>query len=124
MTNDVTLIEPGRTQYTLCLNDDGGIVDDLLVWQWDEEFYWVLPNASTHAAIMEGSPRTFPAVEIEDLRPATAMVAVQGPAAPAALEEAIGILPKRFRDLSGVPGSCAGPSGRDRLHRANGAGSS
>ncbi|MEX0667536.1 MAG: glycine cleavage system aminomethyltransferase GcvT [Acidimicrobiia bacterium] len=97
LTNDVTLIEPGRTQYTLCLNEDGGIVDDLLIWQWDDEFYWVLPNASTHTAMMERFTEAFPRIEIEDLRKATAMVAIQGPEAPAALEAAIGVLPKRFR---------------------------
>ncbi len=97
LTNDVSLIEPGRTQYTLCLNEDGGIVDDLLVWQWDQEWYWVLPNASTHHDIMARFARGFPMVEIEDLRPATAMVAVQGPEAPRALEEIVGISPKRFR---------------------------
>ena len=32
------------------------------------------------------------------------MVAVQGPAAPAALEEAVGILPKRFRTYRGLWG--------------------
>ena len=97
LTNDVRLLEPGRTQYTLCLNSDGGIVDDLLVWQWDEESYWVLPNASTHEAMMKRFATDFPGVGIEDVRAQTAMVAVQGPAAPAALERALGILPKRFR---------------------------
>ena len=97
LTNDVTLIEPGRTQYTLCLNEDGGIFDDLLVWAWDEEFYWVLPNASTHVAIMERFGSAFPSVSMEDLRPVTAMVAVQGPDAPDALEEVLGVKPKRFR---------------------------
>jgi len=105
LTNDVTLIEPGRTQYTLCLNDDGGVVDDLLIWQWEEEFYWVLPNASTHTAMMERFATAFPTVEIEDLRTTTAMVAVQGPEAPAALEQAIGILPKRFRTYRVPSGS-------------------
>ena len=97
LTNDVTLIEPGRTQYTLCLNDEGGIVDDLLLWQWDDEFYWVLPNASTHVQMMESFTAAFPKVEMEDLRAQTAMVAVQGPDAPGALEAAIGVSPKRFR---------------------------
>jgi glycine cleavage system T protein (aminomethyltransferase) len=100
LTNDVRLIEPGRSQYTLCLNDDGGIFDDLLIWQWDEEFYWVLPNASTHDSMMERFTTSFPEVAIEDLRPATAMVAVQGPAAPDALQQVIGVLPKRFRTYS------------------------
>ena len=105
LTNDVTLIEPGRTQYTLCLNNDGGIVDDLLIWQWDDEFYWVLPNASTHSSMMERFATAFPTVEIEDLRISTAMVAVQGPEAPAALEQAIGTLPKRFRTYRVPSGS-------------------
>ena len=105
LTNDVTLTGPGRTQYTLCLEDDGGIVDDLLIWQWDDEFYWVLPNASTHNSMMERFARAFPAVEIEDLRRATAMVAVQGPEAPAALEAALGVLPKRFRTYTAPSGS-------------------
>ena len=105
LTNDVNLIEPGRTQYTLCLNDKGGIVDDLLVWQWGPEFYWVLPNAATHSTMMERFASAFPAIEIEDLRPTTAMVAVQGPRAPAALEEVIGIEPKRFRTYEASSGS-------------------
>ena len=97
LSNEITLIEPGQTQYSLCLNDDGGIVDDLLVWQWGEDFYWVLPNATTHSQIMERFAAAFPAIKMEDLRPATAMVAVQGPVALAALEEAVGISPARFR---------------------------
>ena len=107
LSNDITLIEPGHTQYTLYLNDDGGIVDDLLVWQWDEDFYWVLPNAATHSRIMERFGEAFPAIQMEDLRPATAMVAVQGPAAPAALEEALGISPRRFRAYISSLGSSA-----------------
>jgi aminomethyltransferase len=105
LSNDITLIEPGRTQYTLCLNDDAGIVDDLLVWQWDEDSYWVLPNAATHHQIMDRFGSAFPAIEMEDLRPATAMVAVQGPAAPVALEESVGIAPKRFRTYRSTLGS-------------------
>jgi aminomethyltransferase len=105
LTNDVSLIEPGRTQYTLCLNEDGGIVDDLLIWQWDEDSYWILPNASTHSAMMDRFAEAFPSVELEDLRGGTAMVAVQGPDAPAALEEALGVLPKRFRTYRASSGS-------------------
>lgn len=105
LTNDVSLIELGRTQYTLCLNEDGGIVDDLLIWRWDEEFYWVLPNASTHVEIMGRFAEAFPTVEMEDLRSATAMVAVQGPDAPGALEQVVGISPKRFHTYQATSGS-------------------
>ena len=97
LSNDVDLMEPGQSQYTLFLNEAGGIVDDLLVWQWDDEFYWVLPNAATHTHIMEAFASGFPNTEIADLRTDTAMIAVQGPEAPAVLEATVGISPKRFR---------------------------
>jgi len=54
---------------------------------------------------MERFGAAFPAIEMEDLRPATAMVAVQGPAAPAALEEAVGISTRRFRAYRSSLGS-------------------
>jgi aminomethyltransferase len=97
LSNDVALIEPGRTQYALLLNQAGGIEDDLLVWQWDEEHYWVLPNASTHDQVMARFAAFAPQVHIEDLRATTAMVAVQGPAAPGLIEDILAIAPKRFR---------------------------
>src|ERR1043166_7119437 len=35
LTNDLDRIGPGRAQYTLLTNEDGGIVDDLIVYQLD-----------------------------------------------------------------------------------------
>ena len=35
-TNDVRLLYPGRVQYTCLPNGKGGIVDDLLIYQYDE----------------------------------------------------------------------------------------
>ena len=35
LSNDITGIAPGQTQYTLMLDDNGGIVDDLVVWWWE-----------------------------------------------------------------------------------------
>jgi aminomethyltransferase len=95
--NDVERIEPGRTQYTMMLNDRGGVVDDLIVWRWGAESYWVLPNAGNHQRVMEAFRNTHPQVELEDLRPATVALAVQGPDAPGALERVVGTTPKRFR---------------------------
>jgi aminomethyltransferase len=105
LANDVDLIGPGRTQYTLLLNEAGGIEDDLLIWQWDDERYWVLPNASTHDQVMARFMDFAPGVRIEDLRATTAMVAVQGPAAPGIIEAVLGIAPKRFRTYHAVHGS-------------------
>lgn len=96
LCNDVSLIVPGRTQYTMLLNDDGGIVDDLIVWWLDEERFWVLPNAANHHRVME----RFAAqggCAVADLRPETVMIAVQGPEAPQILTEVLGVAPTRHR---------------------------
>jgi aminomethyltransferase len=97
LSNDIDLIEPGRTQYSLLLNDAGGIEDDLLIWWWEEDLFWVLPNASTHQMVFDRFRATSPGSTSEDLRERTVMVAVQGPEAPAILETLLGVSPKRFR---------------------------
>ena len=38
-SNDVALLEPGKIQYSCFPNDKGGIVDDLLVYKYDDEKY-------------------------------------------------------------------------------------
>ena len=96
LSNDVDLIAPGRTQYTLLLNDGGGIEDDLLVWRWEEDRFWVLPNASTQQMVFDRFRATSPDTRSEDLRVRTVMLAVQGPEAPGLLEKLVGVSPRRF----------------------------
>jgi aminomethyltransferase len=43
-----------------------------------------------------------PGCEVEDLRPETVLIAVQGPEAPSILERLLGVAPKRFRTATGV----------------------
>lgn len=45
-TNDLARIEPGRTQYTHLLDDDGSVVDDIIVWWVASDSFAVMPNAS------------------------------------------------------------------------------
>ncbi|HJQ94896.1 MAG TPA: glycine cleavage system aminomethyltransferase GcvT, partial [Acidimicrobiia bacterium] len=97
LSNDIDQIEPGRTQYSLLLNDAGGIEDDLLIWWWEEDTFWVLPNASTHHMVFDRFRATSPDTTSADLRERTVMLAVQGPDALALLETLLGVSPKRFR---------------------------
>ena len=46
LSNDVDKLTPGVAQYTLVTNDDGGIVDDVIVYRLDEHRYLVVANAS------------------------------------------------------------------------------
>jgi aminomethyltransferase len=109
LCNDASLFAPGRTHYSMLLNDRGGAVDDLVVWRWEEEDYWVMPNAGNHRRVMEAFRTAAPEVGLTDLRPTTAMLAVQGPQAPTVLEAVLGASPARFRTLrvsrSGVQGA-------------------
>lgn len=96
LSNDIERVEPGRCQYTTMLNSDGGIVDDLIVWWVEPGRFRVLPNAANHVRVMaEFSAR--PDTEVTDVQESTALVAVQGPDAPALLEEILGVAPRRFR---------------------------
>lgn len=100
--NDVGKIEPGRTQYTMALNDAGGVIDDLIVWRWAEESYWVLPNAANYDRVVARfAAEAGPEIELEPLSERTVMLAVQGPAAPALLEAVLGWAPRRFRTAEG-----------------------
>lgn len=46
LTNDVASIEPGRAQYNLLLNDEGGVEEDLLLYRLAEDRFFAVPNAS------------------------------------------------------------------------------
>lgn len=96
--NDIDRIEPGRCQYTLALNAEGGIIDDLIVWWWEDGRYWVMPNAANHGRVMA----TFAdesGCDVDDLQASTVFLAVQGPDAPGLLEKVVGEVPGRFRNL-------------------------
>ncbi len=45
-SNDPTLLEPGQAQYTCFPNGKGGIVDDLLVYNYEPEKYMLVVNAA------------------------------------------------------------------------------
>jgi aminomethyltransferase len=44
--NDASKLEPGKAQYTAMCYEDGGIVDDLIVYMLDEEYFMLVVNAS------------------------------------------------------------------------------
>ncbi|MBW2471068.1 MAG: glycine cleavage system aminomethyltransferase GcvT [Deltaproteobacteria bacterium] len=101
LCNDVTKIEPGRAQYTMALNDEGGVEDDIIVWRLAEERYWVMPNGTNSADIEARFAASAPeSVEIADIRSGTTLLAVQGPAAPDVLSAVLETVPGRFRVVS------------------------
>jgi aminomethyltransferase len=84
VSNDIAKLAPGGAQYSCLCADDGGILDDLFSYLVEADVdYLTVSNASNHEIdlarfqeIAEGFD-----VEIADLAPFNAMLAVQGPEA-------------------------------------------
>lgn len=82
VTNDLRKIELGQAQYNLILNDQGGIVDDMIVY-WDTpDAFLVVPNAANIAPVLEALQEGVPADVTVRHRPDLTTIAVQGPNAP------------------------------------------
>ncbi len=71
-TNDLGKISPGRAQYTHHLDNQGFVVDDIIVWWVDETRFDVMPNASNVSSVI-GS---IGGIEVTHLR---SVLAIQGP---------------------------------------------
>ncbi len=81
-TNDVGKLEVGRAHYSLLCRDDGGILDDLIIYRAGAELFWVVVNASNRSKDFEWMASHVPAggarpIERGDL----ALLALQGPKA-------------------------------------------
>lgn len=81
-SNNIEAIEVGKAQYNFFPNGKGGIVDDLIVYHYEENKYMLVPNAANlpkdwawlQQHLIEG-------VELEDASDRTAQLAIQGPKA-------------------------------------------
>lgn len=84
-SNDIRRMQPLQVQYNCLPNDEGGIVDDLLVYKWaDDEFNLVVNavNIAKDLAWIERwiDEKGFEAA-VEDISDRLSLIALQGPAA-------------------------------------------
>lgn len=83
-TFDVRRLAVGEAHYSLYCTEEGGIADDVFVYRLGEARWLVVQNAANAEA---GTVRLRAAMpSVEDITTETVMLAVQGPAAMAALE--------------------------------------
>lgn len=82
VTNDVTKLQVGQIRYALVTNDEGGILDDVLVYRFDDHYLLVV-NASNREKILGwiATHRGAFDVNVEDLTFERSMLAIQGPRA-------------------------------------------
>jgi len=77
--NDISLIKPGQMQYNLFLNDEGGIIDDLMVYRKQNSLLCVV-NASNKDKVFRWLHESVQdEVEVIDESDKTALISLQGP---------------------------------------------
>lgn len=88
-TNDITKISDGKAQYTCMLNEDGGIIDDLIIYCIKEnEEYLVVVNASNIEKDWNWiAAHNNKNVEMQNISDQTCLLAIQGPNATKILQE-------------------------------------
>jgi aminomethyltransferase len=82
VTNRVADLAVGQARYNILCNASGGIIDDTLVYRHAPDHFTVVVNAGPRPKDLEHF-RTLigDACEVEDVTPATGLIAVQGPRA-------------------------------------------
>lgn len=86
-SNDASKLTDGKIQYSCLPNNEGGIVDDLLVYRWSETEYYLVVNASNIEKDWNwiASHNTF-GVEMQNISDDLSLLAVQGPNATKVLQ--------------------------------------
>ncbi|WP_207841307.1 glycine cleavage system aminomethyltransferase GcvT [Williamsia soli] len=80
LTNDLGKIEPGKAQYTMCTNDSGGVIDDLIAYLVSPDDVFLVPNAANTAAVVAALAAVAPPeIEVTDRHRDFGVIAVQGP---------------------------------------------
>ncbi|WP_449536924.1 glycine cleavage system aminomethyltransferase GcvT [Ferdinandcohnia sp. Marseille-Q9671] len=88
MTNDVALLKDGATQYTAMCYEDGGTVDDLLIYKKSDDHYLLVVNASNTDKDFDWlKQHVFGDVEVVNISNEIGQLALQGPVAEAVLQK-------------------------------------
>jgi aminomethyltransferase len=91
-TNDVATLEPGNAHYSLLPNEQGGVIDDIIIYRrLTGDCYMVVINAANHDKdvswlLEQRSKRADLEVSVRDISDETGMIAIQGPNAVAIVQ--------------------------------------
>ena len=78
-TNDINKLAIGRAQYsTMCL-ENGGIIDDLVIYRFDDHYMMVVNAANIESDFQWISNKIKGDVTLRDISDETNLIAVQGP---------------------------------------------
>lgn len=108
-------VKPGRARYTMICREDGGILDDLIVYRLADteagsSTYLVVANASNAQVVLDALVERSAGfdAEVRDDRDAYALLAVQGPESPGILASLTDADLDGLKYYAGLPGTVAG----------------
>jgi aminomethyltransferase len=106
--NDVSKISPGRAQYSAMCYENGGIVDDLLIYNLGD-YYMVVVNAANIEKDFEWMKEHLDGdVKLENISDDVALLAVQGPKSLATLQKLTDVDLSQIKYYHFVKGKLAG----------------
>ena len=80
LTNDYTEMPSNKVRYSVMCNENGGCVDDLVVYKFAEDDYLLVVNASNrHKDFDHIKANILPGTVAEDISDSLAQIALQGP---------------------------------------------
>jgi aminomethyltransferase len=87
LTGQPSALRPGRARYTMICADDGGVLDDLIVYRLGDAEFLVVANAANTAVVSAALAERAAGrdARVRDLTDDYALIAVQGPRAAAIL---------------------------------------
>lgn len=112
LVSDPGALDIGQAQYSMACADDGGIIDDLIVYRRENDQFLVVCNASNRAAVVEQLTSLLASGDfgatLDDRSDQTALVAPQGPKAAALLGELTDLDLAAIGNYRSAPGVVAG----------------
>lgn len=88
LTNDLARVGPGKAQYTLCCNESGGVIDDLIAYFVGPDEVFLVPNAANTANVVAALKSSAPdAISVVDQHRDFGVLAVQGPLSRSIVEQ-------------------------------------
>ncbi|MDX6314943.1 MAG: aminomethyltransferase [Streptomyces sp.] len=110
LVGHISAIAVGRARYTMICQEDGGILDDLIVYRLGESEFMVVANASNAQVVLDAVTARAAGFEadVRDDRDAYALIAVQGPESPGILASLTDADLDGLKYYAGLPGTVAG----------------
>jgi aminomethyltransferase len=111
LVGNLSALRPGRARYTMICAEDGGVLDDLVVYRLDEDEFLVIANAANTDVVFDAVRDRSAGhdARVADATADYALIAIQGPAAAGILAPLAGGLDLgAIRYYAGTFGEVAG----------------